>query len=259
VRIAVMGTGGVGGYFGGLLARAGEAVAFVARGEHLRAIRAGGLAVESVDGDFTVAAPATADPVQVPALIGPVDLVLFCVKLYDTEAAARALGSALAPHTAVLSLQNGVAKDARLGETLGHDRILGGLCHVFVAVERPGVVRHAGGGALAFGELDGRPSERARAFLGAAEKAGIRVELVSDIGRRQWEKYLIFQRKMDTPRDIGARVWDFDAHKLVDDGLFSDTALATAAQAIRETGAITEVPPLSAWVDKRFLPVRWKR
>ena len=69
----------------------------------------------------------------------------------------------------------------------------------------------------------------------------------------------IFERKMDTPKDIGARVWDFDAHKLVDDGLFNDKALLTAAQAIAETGAFTEPPPLSAWVDKRFLPVTWKR
>jgi 2-dehydropantoate 2-reductase len=191
VRIAVMGAGGVGGYFGGRLAQAGETVAFVARGAHLGAIQTGGLHVRSVEGDFSVTAPATDDPARVPELIGSVDLVLFCVKLYDTEAAAVRLQRLLAPHTAVLSLQNGVAKDSILADALGAERILGGQCHVFVAVERPGVIRHAGGGTLAFGEPDGRTSERATRLLESARKAGLRVELSADIRRVQWEKYLM--------------------------------------------------------------------
>lgn len=186
-----MGTGGVGGYFGAQLARAGESVAFVARGAHLGAIQSAGLAVRSVDGDFVVTAPATDDPARVPELIGPVDLVLFCVKLYDTETAARVLRPLLAGPTAVLSLQNGVAKDRMLADALGPERIVGGLCNVFVAIEAPGLIRHAGGGTLVFGELDGRPTERATAFLLAARKAGVRVELSADVRRAQWEKFLM--------------------------------------------------------------------
>jgi len=191
VRIAVMGTGGIGGFFGARLARSGEAVAFVARGEHLRAIRAGGLRVRSVEGDFTVDAPATDRPAQVPALIGPVDLVLFCVKLYDTEAAAEALRPLLGPDTAVLSLQNGVAKEEVLARVLGPERVMGGLSSAFVAIEAPGVIRHSYGGSIVFGERDGRASERAARFLETGRKAGIRMELTADIRRAQWEKYLM--------------------------------------------------------------------
>jgi 2-dehydropantoate 2-reductase len=191
VRIAVMGTGGIGGFFGARLARSGEAVAFVARGEHLRAIQAGGLRIRSVEGDFTIEAPATDRPAQVPALIGPVDLVLVCVKLYDTEAAAEALRPLMGPDTAVLSLQNGVAKEDVLARVLGAERVMGGLSSAFVAIEAPGVIRHAHGGSIVFGERDGRASERAAGFLAAGRKAGIRMELTADIRRAQWEKYLM--------------------------------------------------------------------
>ena len=186
-----MGAGGIGGFFGARLARSGEAVAFIARGEHLRAIRAAGLRLRSVEGDFAVDAPATDAPAEVPGLIGPVDLVLFCVKLYDTEAAAEALRPLLGPDTAVLSLQNGVAKEGVLAPILGPERVLAGLCSAFVAIEAPGVIRHSHGGSIVFGEPDGRTTERAARFLEAGRKAGFRIELSADIRRAQWEKYLM--------------------------------------------------------------------
>jgi 2-dehydropantoate 2-reductase len=191
MRIAVIGAGGIGGYFGGRLARAGETVAFVARGEHLRAIQTRGLEVRSVAGDFAVKAPATDDPGRVPDLIGPVDLALFCVKTYDSELAATALRPLLGPATAVLTLQNGVANVETLGRLLGAERVLGGLVYGFAVIEAPGVVRHTQGGRIVFGELDGRETERARQFLEAGRRAGFPVELAGDIRRALWEKYLI--------------------------------------------------------------------
>jgi 2-dehydropantoate 2-reductase len=191
VRIAVMGTGGIGGYFGGRLARAGETVAFVARGEHLRAIQRDGLAVRSITGDFVVRAPATDDPRRVPDLVGPVDLVLFCVKSYDTGAAAEALCPLLGPDTAVLTLQNGVVNVDTLARLLGAARVLGGLVYGFAVIEAPGVVRHTQGGRIVVGELDGRLTPRVRAFAEAGGRAGFPVEATADVRRALWEKYLM--------------------------------------------------------------------
>jgi 2-dehydropantoate 2-reductase len=191
VRIAVVGAGGIGGLFGGRLARAGERVALVARGAHLAAIRAEGLRVRSPDGDFTVRPPATDAPAEVPALIGVPDLVLFCVKSYDTGTAAEALRPLLGPDTALLTLQNGVANVDVLAERLGRERVLGGLVYGFAVVERPGVVRHTQGGRVVLGELDGVPRPRVGAFLAAAARAGIPAEASPDIRRALWEKYVM--------------------------------------------------------------------
>jgi 2-dehydropantoate 2-reductase len=190
MRIAVMGAGGIGGYFGGRLARAGETVAFVARGEHLRAIQASGLTVHSVTGDFAVVAPATDDPRRVVDLVGPIDLVLFCVKSYDTEAAAEAIRPLLSPETDILSLQNGVNNEDTLARLVGAERVLGGLVYGFAVIERPGVVRHTQGGRIVFGELDGVVRPRTTRFLEAGRRAGFPVEIAADIRRALWEKYL---------------------------------------------------------------------
>jgi 2-dehydropantoate 2-reductase len=185
-----MGAGGMGGYFGGRLARAGEPVAFVARGDHLRAIQAGGLVVRSITGDFAVRAPATDDPRRVPELMGPVDLVLFCVKSYDTAAAAEAIRPALGPDTAVLTLQNGVVNEETLGRALGPERVLGGLVYGFAVIEAPGVIRHTQGGRIVFGELDGAVRPRTARILEAGRRAGFPIEIAPDIRRALWEKYL---------------------------------------------------------------------
>lgn len=191
MRIAVMGAGAMGGYFGARLARGGEAVALVARGEHLRAMEAGGLRVRSINGDFTVAVPATEDPRRVPELIGPVELVLFCVKAYDTEVAAEAIRPLLGPETAVLTLQNGVVNVETLSRLLGGERVLGGLVYGFAVIAEPGAIAHTQGGRIVFGELDGRESARARRFLEAGRRAGFPVELSASIRRALWEKYLM--------------------------------------------------------------------
>lgn len=191
MRIAVMGAGGMGGYFGGRLARGGETVAFIARGEHLRAIQAHGLRVRSIAGDFAITAPATDDPRRVPELIGPVDLILFCVKSYDTEAAAEAIRPIIGAETAVLTLQNGVVNVETLGRLLGPARVLGGLVYGFAVIAEPGVIEHTQGGRIVFGELDGPESARARRFVEAGRRAGFPIELTGDVRRALWEKYLM--------------------------------------------------------------------
>ena len=182
-----MGSGGVGGYFGAKLARASEDVAFVARGAHLEAIRAHGLTIKSTtDGDFVVQSHATGDP----ASSGITDLVLFCVKSYDTEAAAEAIRPVVGPETAVLSLQNGVDNEEKIARIVGPGHVLGGVAYVFATIESPGTIVHSLGGRIVFGELDGADTLRARRILETFQRAGIRAECSPRIERVLWEKYL---------------------------------------------------------------------
>ena len=187
MRIVVMGTGGTGGYFGAKLARAGEDVTFVARGKHLAAIRERGLKVQSaLEGEWTVRAPAVDRLDGLP----PADLVLFCVKSFDTESAAEVIKPVVGPTTGVLSIQNGVDNEDKLAQILGPGHTMGGVALIFATIAEPGVIRHALLGRITFGEMDGRPSERARAFHAACERAGIPVELSGDMLRALWEKYV---------------------------------------------------------------------
>jgi 2-dehydropantoate 2-reductase len=187
MRIVVMGSGGTGGYFGAKLARAGEDVTFVARGAHLAALRAEGLRIKSaVDGEWTVRAPAVERLDELP----PADLVLFCVKSFDTEEAAALIRPVVGAETGVLSIQNGVDNEEKLARVLGAGHVLGGAVRVFATIEAPGVITHTFGGHLTFGEMDGRESSRARAFLTACQKASIPAELAADVTRALWEKYV---------------------------------------------------------------------
>src|SRR5262252_9080853 len=174
MRIAVYGAGGVGGYFGGRLAQAGAQVHFIARGAHLQALRERGLKVRSVKGDFEVRAPATDDPADV----GPCDFVLFCVKTFDTEAAAARLGPLVGEGTAVVSLQNGVENEEQLARAVGEDHVMGGAAFIFAEIAEPGVIAHTGGPtSITCGELDGRASERAKRLLASCDQAGFEAEL----------------------------------------------------------------------------------
>jgi len=176
-----MGTGGVGGYFGTRLALGRSDVSFIASGRHLDAIRQHGLKVESPLGDMHLASPQATDD---PADIGPVDLVLFGVKLWDTETAAKAVAPLIGPDTAVVSLQNGVRKDDILRDVLGERAVMGGACYIAAQIAEPGVIRHSGTmQKLVFGEYDGKRSTRAEAFLDACRQAGIEAEISADIRR----------------------------------------------------------------------------
>lgn len=186
MRIAVFGTGAVGGYFGGRLALAGADVHLIARGGQLDALRASGLRVRSVRGDIDVALPATDDPAE----IGSCDFVLFCVKSYDTVSAAAALAPLLGEETAVVTLQNGVDNESRIAAAVGSGHVMGGVAFILAALEEPGLIVDSGGpGTLAFGELDGTISRRGQRLLDCCQAAGIGSELVNDIEVRLWRKF----------------------------------------------------------------------
>ena len=187
MHITIMGTGGVGGYFGARLAAAGCKVSFVARGAQLAALQANGLRIESPLGDLHLARVQVTDT---PATIGATDLVLFGVKLWDTDAAAWSLVPLMRERTVVVSLQNGVGKDAMLSEMLGAEHVAGGACYVSATIVQPGVIRHTGKmQKVVFGELDGTMSERLTRFRDACVAAGIDHELSADITQLEWEKF----------------------------------------------------------------------
>jgi 2-dehydropantoate 2-reductase len=189
MRIAVYGTGGVGGYFGGRLAQAGESVVFVARGEHLAAIRSEGLRVESVAGDFRVQpAEATDDP----AAAGPADLVIVGVKAWQVPDAASAVLPLLHEATVVMPLQNGVEAPDQLAAVVGERRVVPGLCRLVSYVAAPGWIRHAGvPPRIEFGERDGSRTPRVAALLAAFEKCqGVSAAVPPDILAALWEKFL---------------------------------------------------------------------
>jgi 2-dehydropantoate 2-reductase len=188
MRITIMGTGGVGGYFGARLAQAGCEVGFVARGAHLAALREHGLRVESQLGDIHLPKVRVADD---PDALGPADYVFLCVKLWDTEAAVRAMAPIVGPGTAVISFQNGVQKDDLLRHVLGEKCVMGGVAYIGSAIVRPGVIRHTGTmQRLVFGEYDGSRSPRAAALLEACVRGGINAEVSADIRRGIWEKFV---------------------------------------------------------------------
>jgi 2-dehydropantoate 2-reductase len=189
MRIAVFGSGSVGGYFGARLARAGLDVAFVARGEHMRAMRDHGLRIESPLGDFTVhPVLATDDPAQV----GPVDAVLVGVKAWQVAEAAEAMRPLVGADTCVVPLQNGVEAPDQLAAVLGPGPVMGGLCRVMSMVVAPGHIRHAGWEpAVFFGEMDRRPSERAERLRRAFELAGLSAQIARDIRVAMWEKFMM--------------------------------------------------------------------
>jgi 2-dehydropantoate 2-reductase len=183
-----MGAGGVGGFFGGRLVRGGADVTFIARGAHLAALRERGLTIESTDESFHLPKISVTDN---PATIGPVDLVMFGVKLWDTEPAARSLLPIMGPDTGLVSFQNGVQKDDMLRPIFGDKAIMGGVAYVGTNIGRPGVITQKGPmQRLVFGEYDGRRSPRAEAFLAACQRGGINAEISSDIRREIWQKFV---------------------------------------------------------------------
>lgn len=187
MRIAIFGTGGAGGYFGAHLAHAGEEVVFVARGEHLAAIREQGLRVETNGGEIIARSEATDDPSQV----GAVDVVLVGVKTWQVTEAARAMRPMIGPQTFVVPLQNGVEAATELARVLGAKHVLGGLCGTISRVVSPGHILSIGEiNFIKFGELDNRPSERAEHLRQTFERAGVKAEVPPDIQAAVWGKFI---------------------------------------------------------------------
>jgi 2-dehydropantoate 2-reductase len=190
MRIAVFGTGGIGGYFGGRLTQAGEDVVFIARGEHLQAMRTNGLRVDSVKGDFIIK---PVQPTDDPKQVGIVDMILVGVKAWQVPEAAQAMRPMVGQQTFVLPLQNGVEAPSQLAAVLGAEHVLGGLCGLMVFIAGPGHIRHAAVDPfIGFGELDNRPSERVERLSQVFSKAqGIRLENPPDIHVGLWRKFLM--------------------------------------------------------------------
>lgn len=188
MRIAVMAAGGVGGYFGARLAQAGHEVAFIARGRHLAAIRERGLTVRSAGGDIHLSKAKASDD---PESLGNFDVVLFAVKLWDTEAVAAACLPLVAGGGVVVPFQNGVESIERIGAVIGAPRVIGGAAYIAAAIAEPGVIVHTGQMArLRFGAVLPEQEAAARRFFQACAQAGIEAELVADIRRVLWEKFV---------------------------------------------------------------------
>ena len=187
MKIAIMGSGGIGGYYGALLQHGGADVTFVARGEHLAAMQKSGIGMTGPKPLHVPKVKATDDP----STIGKVDMVIFAVKLRDTETAARAILPAMGPDTGVISLQNGVQKDDMLAPILGRQALLGGAAYIGVAIARPGIIKKTGPmERLAFGEYDNKVSPRAQAFLDACKAGGINADIPPDITVELWQKFV---------------------------------------------------------------------
>lgn len=184
MRVAVMGAGAVGGYFGARLAAAGNEVAFVARGRHLEAMRKEGLKVKSFHGDFHVRSLFTSEPAE----IGPMDLILFCVKSYSTEEAARKLAPLLGTDTAILSLQNGVDNPDKIANLWGNERTLAGVVYIAAEILAPGTIGHSAGGRIVLGELDGEASEQTKAVQGLFAAARVPCDVSMEIRKVMWGK-----------------------------------------------------------------------
>jgi len=188
MRIAIFGTGGVGGYFGGRLAQAGEDVTFIARGEHLRAMQTSGLRVDSLNGDFVVNPAKATDDVSE---IGPVDLVIVGVKAWQVPDAALAMRPLVRRNTTVLPLQNGVDAVPQLTAELGSDVVIGGLCKIVSFVVAPGHIRHAGfAPSIVIGELDNQRTDRIVEIEKTFNQAGVETTIASDIQVALWMKFL---------------------------------------------------------------------
>jgi 2-dehydropantoate 2-reductase len=188
MKIAVMGAGAIGAYFGGRLAVAGEEVHFIARGPHLHAMREKGLQVYSPLGDFHTTAPILTDD---PKTVGKADIILFCVKLWDTDAVVEQIKPMIGPDTGIYSFQNGVHAEVRLAELLGAKHVIGGYAATPATIIEPGVVRQYGTWAtLEFGELDNRRTPRVEAFLKACLNANIDALIAEDIQKALWSKFV---------------------------------------------------------------------
>ena len=187
MRIAVLGSGGIGGYYGALLAKAGHDIVFIARGAHLEAMQRRGLTVRTPAGESTVPVTAVADT----RTVEPVDVVLFCVKSYDTEPAAHSLGPLMARDTAVLTFQNGLDNVEAIASVIGPEAVLAGAVYVALQLVGPGVILRTGGeGAIVFGELSGAVTGRVQRIASAFEQSRIPHEVSTDINGVLWEKFL---------------------------------------------------------------------
>ncbi|HVC45319.1 MAG TPA: ketopantoate reductase family protein [Candidatus Binataceae bacterium] len=269
MKILVMGAGAVGAYFGARLQQSGHDVVFCARGDNLRALRSAGLSFASFQGDFTLAVTATAEPRE----FAPYDLILFCVKSYDTAAAASALAGCLAQGGAILTVQNGVENEAILAAALGRAAVLTGNARIGAELIAPGHIVHRTGGVIEFGELDGGDSARARHLAEVFRGAGIFGQLSLHVMAIRWEK-LLWNAAFNTVatltrRNVGALLDDPDAAALLRTLMNEIAAVATAegfaqgdaeveAQFTRSRASLREVRPSTLQDFERGKPLEYE-
>jgi 2-dehydropantoate 2-reductase len=243
MRLAILGSGGVGGYFGGRLAASGVDVTFLARGAHLAAIRQDGLRIESAEGNLHIQpARATDDP----AAVGPVDIVFFTVKLYDTDAALQMLPPLMGSQTLVVPFQNGVESVDVLARAIGPEHVAGGTCYVSAVIARPGVIKHTAMKRLIFGPLPGTPASlRLAELLAAAERAGIDATLSDHILVEIWAKFVrltvLSGMTTVTRSPIGAIVNDADLLAMATNALEESFAVARASGVPLDDSAIPTI------------------
>lgn len=254
MRILVMGAGAIGAYYGARLQQAGEEVVFCARGENLRAMQERGLDITSIRGDLKLErVTATADPRS----SAPYDLILFCVKVYDTEAAAAALTGCLAPGGAIMTLQNGVENEARLAELFGAGAVMGGNARIGAELVAPGKIVHKTSGTIEFGELDGGITPRADAIAEAMRRAGIFGELSTNIGASRWDK-LMWNAAFNTVtalthRTVGEVLDDPEGYALVRN-LMEEVRATAAAEGVKLSGE--RIAQVMAHSERNLRPVR---
>jgi 2-dehydropantoate 2-reductase len=269
MKILVMGAGAVGAYFGARLQQAGEQVFFCARGENLQALKDKGLEFESYQGNFSVAVKATGDPRD----FAPYDLILFCVKAYDTASAARSLHGCLNPGGAILTVQNGVENETLLAQLFGKDGVMGGNARVGAELVAPGRVVHRTGGLIEFGELDGRDTERAQRVAEMFRRAGIFGELTMRLSTIRWEK-LLWNAAFNTVttlarRKVGDIVDDAGGVELLRALMHEIAAVARAegvalgdaqveAQITRSRANLREVRPSTLQDSERGKPLEYE-
>ena len=269
MKVLVMGAGAVGAYFGARLQQIGDEVVFCARGANLAAMRAHGLEFQSCQGDFTLPVTATAEPRD----HAPYDLALFCVKSYDTDAAARQIAGCLAPDGVILTLQNGVENEHRLAEAFGRARVLAGNARVGAELTAPGRVVHRTGGAIEFGELEGGETERARRLAEHFRQAGILQSMVADVRAIRWEK-LLWNGAFNTVATlsgcaVGALLADEDATALLRNLMGEIAAVARAEgvalgardiehQITRSRAALSAVRPSTLQDHQRGKPLEYE-
>lgn len=244
MRIAAMAAGAVGSYFGGRLAAAGHDVHFIARRANLEALRKNGLKIESVHGDLHLPkVNATPDPKEV----GPVDIVLFAVKLWDTETSAELTKPMVGPDTRIITMQNGVDSFERVSAVLGADKVIPGTAYIAAALGGPGVMLHTSKFAiLRCGRMDGKPDARLSAFVDAAKAASIDIQPQDDMNRERWQKFIFLSSfagvNCMTREPIGKVLGDADTRAFYRE-------LMTECLAVgQKSGA--KVP--DSWVDDRM-------
>ncbi len=204
MKIAMMGSGGVGGYFGAGLSRGGADVHFIARGAHLKAMRERGLAIEAQGNREVLANVQATDD---PATVGIADLVVIGVKLWDTASALEQIRPMVGPATTLLSFQNGVTKDDMLRAAFPKAHVMGGVAYVATTISQPGVIARTGPlERLIFGEHDGKASARGEALLTFAKKGGINAELSADIRREIWQKFVFLVGLSSTTTTMRSRI-----------------------------------------------------